>query len=119
MSEKTPDKLELKVSKIKNGTVIDHIAAGTALLVLEMLGITGREGTMVTLSLNVLSKKKNKKDIVKVENRILDKIEINQISLISPRATINEIKNFNVDVEVDTHQIINHNTLKVNYTFDI
>ncbi|MHA1555502.1 MAG: aspartate carbamoyltransferase regulatory subunit [Candidatus Heimdallarchaeota archaeon] len=96
MSEKTADKLELKVSKIKNGTVIDHIAAGTALLVLEMLGITGREGTMVTLSLNVLSKKKNKKDIVKVENRILDKKEINQISLISPRATINEIKNFNV-----------------------
>ncbi len=96
MSEKTTETSELKVSKIKNGTVIDHIAAGTALLVLEMLGITGREGTMVTLSLNVQSKKKTKKDIVKVENRILDKKEINQISLITPRATINEIKNFKI-----------------------
>ena len=33
---------ELKVSKIKDGTVIDHIKAGVALIVLEMLGITGR-----------------------------------------------------------------------------
>ena len=96
MSKKIADNGELKVSKIKSGTVIDHIAAGTALLVLEMLEITGREGTMVTLSLNVPSKKKTKKDIVKIEDRFLDKQEINQISLISPNATINEIKNYNV-----------------------
>ena len=96
MAEKTTNKSELKVSKIKDGTVIDHISAGNALLVLEMLGITGREGTKVTLSLNVESKKKKKKDIVKIENRFLDKQEINQISLISPNATINEIKDFNV-----------------------
>ncbi len=87
---------ELKVSKINNGTVIDHIKAGMALIVLEMLGITGREGTQATLSLNVQSKKKTKKDIVKIETRFLDKDEINQIALISPNATINEIRDFNV-----------------------
>ena len=92
----TDDKSELKVSKIKEGTVIDHINAGTALIVLEMLGITGREETLVTLSLNVPSKLRGKKDIVKIENRFLDKTEINQIALISPNATINEIKDFNV-----------------------
>ncbi|NHJ84317.1 MAG: aspartate carbamoyltransferase regulatory subunit [Asgard group archaeon] len=87
---------ELKVTKIKEGTVIDHINAGAALIVLEMLGITGMEGTMVTLSMNVPSKRKGKKDIVKIEKRFLERQEINQIALISPNATINEIKNFNV-----------------------
>ncbi|MEA2071814.1 MAG: aspartate carbamoyltransferase regulatory subunit [Asgard group archaeon] len=96
MTEKETKKSELKVSKIKKGTVLDHISAGMALIVLEMLGITGREGSMVTISLNVPSKKKGKKDIVKIEDRFLDRDEINQIALISPKATINEIKNFEV-----------------------
>ena len=90
------DSNKLRVSKIKGGTVIDHVKAGVALIVLEMLGITGFEGTVATLSMNVPSKKKSKKDIVKIESRILDKNEINQIALISPNATINEIKNFKV-----------------------
>ncbi|MCK5183095.1 MAG: aspartate carbamoyltransferase regulatory subunit, partial [Candidatus Heimdallarchaeota archaeon] len=95
---------ELKVSKIKEGTVIDHIKAGTALIVLEMLGITGLEGTVATLSMNVPSKRQEKKDIVKIEDRFLERTEINQIALISPNATINEIKDFKVvnkfDVEL-------------------
>ncbi|RLI67961.1 aspartate carbamoyltransferase regulatory subunit [Candidatus Heimdallarchaeota archaeon] len=92
---------ELKVSKIKEGTVIDHVDAGMALIVLEMLGITGREGTVATLSMNVVSKKTGRKDIVKIENRFLEYTEINQIALISPNATINEIKNFTVVKKFD------------------
>ncbi|NHK30947.1 MAG: aspartate carbamoyltransferase regulatory subunit [Asgard group archaeon] len=95
---------ELKVTKIKEGTVIDHVNEGMALIVLEMLGITGREGSVVTLSMNVPSKKRKRKDIVKIENRFLERSEINQISLISPNATINEIRDFKVvnkfDVEL-------------------
>jgi aspartate carbamoyltransferase regulatory subunit len=91
-----PTKKELKVSKIKEGTVIDHISAGYALIVLEMLGISGREGTTATLSLNVPSKKTKVKDILKIEQRFLEREEINQIALISPSATINEIEDFNV-----------------------
>ena len=44
----------------------------------------------------VKMKFKTKKDIVKIETRFLDKDEINQIALISPNATINEIRDFNV-----------------------
>jgi aspartate carbamoyltransferase regulatory subunit len=87
---------ELRVTKIKEGTVIDHVNAGMALIVLEMLGITGRGGSVVTLSMNVSSKKRKRKDIVKIENRFLERSEINQISLISPNATINEIRDFKV-----------------------
>ncbi|NHJ49847.1 MAG: aspartate carbamoyltransferase regulatory subunit [Asgard group archaeon] len=100
---------ELKVTKIKEGTVIDHVSAGMALIVLEMLGITGRGGSVVTLSMNVTSKKKKRKDIVKIENRFLERDEINQIALISPTATINEIKSFKVvsKFQVELPEIIN------------
>ena len=87
---------KLRVSKIKEGTVIDHVNAGMALIVLEMLGITGIEGTVATLSMNVQSKKSTRKDIVKIEKRFLHRNEINQIALISPSATINEIKDYKV-----------------------
>ena len=90
-----PEK-ELIVSKIRNGTVIDHIPAGTALQVLNILGITGREGYRVALVMNVDSKKLGKKDIVKVENRELKSEEVNKIALIAPTATINIIRDYKV-----------------------
>ncbi len=89
-------KKELIVSKIKNGTVIDHIPAGKALTVLRILGITGREGTMVAIVMNVESKKLGKKDIVKIENRELTPKETDLIALIAPTATINIVRNFTV-----------------------
>ncbi len=85
---------ELKVSKILNGTVIDHIPAGRALQVLKLLGITGREGLMVLIAMNVYSKKLGgKKDIVKIEGKYLSEKETQALALIAPTATINIIKN--------------------------
>ncbi|MEM0303526.1 MAG: aspartate carbamoyltransferase regulatory subunit, partial [Saccharolobus sp.] len=80
---------ELIVSKIKDGTVIDHIPAGRALSVLKILGIKGDEGYRIALVMNVESKKIGKKDIVKIEGREIDDKEAELISLIAPSATIN------------------------------
>jgi aspartate carbamoyltransferase regulatory subunit len=63
---------ELYVSKIKDGTVIDHITGGHALDVVKMLGITGRETGTVTIAMNVPSKRFKTKDIVKIEGRELN-----------------------------------------------
>jgi aspartate carbamoyltransferase regulatory subunit len=87
---------ELIVSKIENGTVIDHIPAGRALAVLRVLGITGKEGMRVALVMNVESSKLGKKDIVKIEGRELTPEEVNIISAVAPTATINIIRNFEV-----------------------
>jgi len=87
---------ELIVSKIENGTVIDHIPAGRALAVLRVLGITGREGVRVALVMNVDSGKLGKKDIVKIEGRELTPEEVNIISAVAPTATINIVRNFEV-----------------------
>jgi aspartate carbamoyltransferase regulatory subunit len=64
---------QLLVRRIKNGTVIDHIESPRALLVLHILNITGQDGNVITVALNVPSVKQNKKDIIKVENRFLEK----------------------------------------------
>ncbi len=87
---------ELIVSKIRNGTVIDHIPAGRALSVLRILGIKGNEGFRIALVMNVESKKLGRKDIVKIEDREIDEKESSLITLIAPFATINIIRNYNV-----------------------
>ncbi|RLF04407.1 MAG: aspartate carbamoyltransferase regulatory subunit [Thermoprotei archaeon] len=87
---------ELRVSKIKEGTVIDHIDAGRALHVLRILGLTGSEGLVIAIVMNVPSKKLGRKDIVKVEGIELREDQVNKIALIAPSATINIIRDYEV-----------------------
>lgn len=88
---------ELRVTPIRNGTVIDHIPAGMSLKVLKILGITGEKSdSTVTVAMRVTSKKKKLKDIVKVEDRELEKREVDKIALVAPKATINIIRNYDV-----------------------
>jgi aspartate carbamoyltransferase regulatory subunit len=85
---------QLLVRRIRNGTVIDHIESPRALLVLNILNITGQGGNVITVALNVPSIKHGKKDIIKVENKFLEKKETDKLALIAPNATINIIKNY-------------------------
>ncbi len=87
---------ELIVRKIRDGTVIDHIPAGRALVVLRILGISGREGYRVALVMNVESRKLGRKDIVKVEGLTLTKEVTDKIALVAPTATINIVQNYQV-----------------------
>jgi aspartate carbamoyltransferase regulatory subunit len=82
---------ELIVRKIENGSVIDHIAVGNGLKVLNILKLNHEETAV--LLMNVLSKKLGRKDIVKIENRELTMDEVNKISLVAPNATLNIIEN--------------------------
>jgi aspartate carbamoyltransferase regulatory subunit len=86
----------LIVSKIKNGTVIDHIPAGRALAVLRVLGIRGQEGYRIALVMNVESSKMGRKDILKIEERAIEEREAELITLIAPEATINIVKDYEV-----------------------
>jgi aspartate carbamoyltransferase regulatory subunit len=86
----------LLVRRIKNGTVIDHIAPGEALNVVKILGITGTTQEALSIATNVQSGNMGRKDIVKLTNRELSKEEVNRIALISPNATINIVRNFKV-----------------------
>ena len=87
---------ELRVSKIKSGTVIDHITGGQALNVLTLLGIDGSEGEAVSVAMNVPSDRLGHKDVVKFESRELSQDELDVLALIAPDATINIIRDYEV-----------------------
>lgn len=88
-------KKELKIPLIKNGSVIDHITPGNAVMVLRILGIPQTNSSVVSVAMNVKSEM-GKKDIVKIENRELDPHEVDKIALIAPKATINIIRDYKV-----------------------
>ncbi len=89
---------QIKVNAIKNGTVIDHITAGKVRKVLDILELDGTEIVMV--GMNLSSKKLNRKDIVKIENKELSRNEVNSIALVAPNATLIIIKDFEVEKKV-------------------
>ncbi|MGC8581130.1 MAG: aspartate carbamoyltransferase regulatory subunit [Thermoplasmata archaeon] len=84
----------LKVTPIKNGTVIDHIPSGNALKIIKILGIEdhGHESS-ISILIHVPSKVLGWKDVIKIEDRELKDKEVNKITLIAPNATINIIRN--------------------------
>ena len=84
---------ELKITPIKNGTVIDHIEAGMAMKVAKLLGIPDADThSTVSIAMFVKSSKMGYKDILKIEDRELKKREVNIISLIAPNASISIIQ---------------------------
>jgi len=89
--------MEFKVTPIRNGTVIDHINCGQSLNVLRILKINeyNVEST-VSVLMHVPSKKMGWKDVVKVEDRELDRNTVDKIALIAPKATIDIIRDFSV-----------------------
>ena len=96
------DDQKLRVSKIRNGTVIDHIAGGQALNVLAILGIDGTDGEPISIVMNAPSDRLGTKDIIKVEGRELSEDELDVLSLVAPAASINIIREYDV---VDKHVV--------------
>ena len=86
----------LKVDVIEKGTVVDHIKAGRGQKVLVILGAGEGHSERAALVMNVPSKKLGKKDIVKIEGKIVSEEVANMIALISPGASINIIENSSV-----------------------
>ena len=86
--------MELRVRKVERGVVIDHIPAGNALTVMNIL--MPNSTAKVVIALNVDSAKLGKKDIIKIECKDLTSREVIFISLVAPTATINMIEDWEV-----------------------
>jgi len=87
---------ELKVKKIKDGIVLDHLPCGKVLDIIKILNIDKKTGETVSILMNVESASKGKKDIIKIENKKLEDLNIDKIAIIAPNATVNVIKDFQV-----------------------
>ena len=86
---------QLKVSAIKNGTVIDHIPAKNLFKVITILGLD-KLSTMITFGNNLESKKLGHKAIIKLSDKFFEDDEINKIALVAPEAKLNIIKDYEV-----------------------
>ncbi|KKM86537.1 hypothetical protein LCGC14_1278030 [marine sediment metagenome] len=84
---------KLKIDKISKGTVIDHIDAGYALTILNLTNLDDSKN-LITIGVNVSSKKYHTKDIIKIEGVFLNETQMQQISILSPNATISLIENY-------------------------
>ncbi|MEG2848968.1 MAG: aspartate carbamoyltransferase regulatory subunit [Bacteroidales bacterium] len=95
MENKTEETKELKVSAIKNGTVLDHIPAIQLFKVINILNLSNCKN-QITFGTNLDSKLLGKKAIIKIADRYFKNAEIDKIALVAPDAKINIIKNFEV-----------------------
>ncbi len=88
-------KLKLKVSAIKDGTVIDHIPAENLFKVITILSLD-KFDNMITFGNNLDSEKLGAKAIIKVADKFFEDDEINKIALIAPNAKLNIIRDYEV-----------------------
>lgn len=95
----------ITIAKIKTGIVIDHIAAGKAYLITQMLGLNAlarQTGDIIAIGINFDSPSLGRKDIIKVENLSLTRDMLNVVALIAPVATITRIENGQV---IEKHKV--------------
>ena len=86
---------ELKVSAIRNGTVIDHIPANKVFQVFKILNLNNSTN-QVYFGTNLDSQKYGKKGIIKISEKYFRLEEISKIALVAPMATLIEIKDYEV-----------------------
>lgn len=101
----------ITIAKINTGIVIDHIPAGKAYLITQVLGLNAlaREtGDIIAIGINFESPSMQKKDIIKVENLGLTRDMLNVVALIAPFATVTRIANGEV---IEKHKVETPNQL--------
>jgi len=84
-----PDR-SMKIDRIENGIVIDHIKAGNSVKIYNYLNLAGLDCAVAIIK-NVKSKRHGYKDLIKIENNL--DIDLEALGYLDPDATITIIKN--------------------------
>ena len=77
------------IDSIQNGIVIDHITAGKAMELYNILGLDKLDCTVAILK-NVTSGKLGRKDIIKIDDRI--DIDLDVLGLVARTATVGIVR---------------------------
>ena len=80
----------MNVDSIRDGIVIDHIAAGCGMKLYRLLGLETLEAPVAMIT-NVVSRKLGRKDIIKIDAAI--DVDLDIIGYVDPGATVNIIRN--------------------------
>ena len=81
----------LIISGLSEGIVLDHIKAGKSLDIYYQLGLNKLDSQIAIIK-NAHSKKMGRKDIIKVEGDVLDRIDLDILGYIDHSITVNIIR---------------------------
>ena len=79
----------MEVTSVRNGIIIDHVPAGTALKVLEYLHIDPAK-TKLALIMNATSPTLGSKDIIKIEDAV--DVNLDVLGLVARTATVGIVR---------------------------
>ena len=79
----------MNIDAISNGIVIDHIPAGSGMMLYDLLGLSFEDCSIAIIK-NVSSRKTGKKDIIKIDANI--EINFDIVGYVAPEVTVNIIK---------------------------
>lgn len=79
----------MNIDSIRNGVVIDHITAGKAMLLYELLGLDKIDASVAIIK-NASSSKMGKKDIIKIDGDY--EVNLDIIGYVDPESTVNIIR---------------------------
>ena len=80
----------MNVNGVHNGIVLDHIKAGTAMTIYNLLQLD-KLNCCVAIIQNVDSKKYGKKDIIKIDTQL--ELDLDMLGYIDSNITVNIVKN--------------------------
>ena len=105
---KDEQRKQINLAAIKDGTVIDHIPSNVTFDVAEILNVKSIR-SVISVATFLSSKKMGTKGIIKIEGKNLTQDEVNKITIVAPDATVNIIKNYEVEkkLKVTIPKIIN------------
>ena len=89
----------MNIDSIVNGIVIDHITAGRAMRLYELLGL-GDADCSVAIIKNAVSRKLGRKDIIKIDQLL--ELDWDLLGYVDPNITVNIIRD---DVRVEKRQL--------------
>ena len=90
----------MKTQMLENGTVIDHLPAGSGLHCLDILKKHHIGDETIIVFINVPSNVMGKKDMIKLQNFYIDEEMATFLSLIAPDVTINIIHEHSVTKKI-------------------
>ena len=79
----------MTVDSIQNGTVIDHIAAGSGMRLYHLLGLEKADAP-IAIMMNVTSQRLGRKDIIKIDGNL--PLNLDVVGYVDPDATVNVIQ---------------------------
>lgn len=80
----------MNIDAIQNGIVIDHITAGRAMRIYDLLGLDALDVSVAIIKNAVSHKNGNKKDIIKIDSTM--QINFDVLGFVDPGVTVNIIR---------------------------